>query len=131
MPMKWIKALFVVAGVYDGGLALAFLFFSPSIFAAFGVPEANHIGYIQFPALLLLLFAIMFFQIARSPNQYRSFIPYGVGLKAAYCGTAFWNDFLTGVPGMWMIFAWADLAFLILFLVAFRATGAPERSSTT
>ena len=130
MNTRWLKALFVVAGLYDGVLALAFLLFWKSIFGAFGVTPPNHPGYVEFTALMLLLFAVMFFQIARDPIKHRSFIPYGISLKAAYSGTVFWHQFIGDIPAMWIPWAWADLTFLLLFLVAFKITGTASASAS-
>jgi hypothetical protein len=122
--MTWTRWPFIVSGIYDGLLGLTFLFLSGAIFSWAGVQPPNHPGYVQFPALLLLTFAAMFFQIARDPVRYRSLMPYGMALKAAYCGTVFYYQLTWGVPFMWIPFAWADLAFLILFILAYRATPA-------
>jgi hypothetical protein len=115
-----IKAIFTAAGIYNGVLGFIFLFFAPSIFNSFGITPPNHFGYIVFPALLMLVFAAMFFRIASAPARYRDMIPYGVGLKAAYAGTVFWYQFQGNVPAMWVPLAWIDTAFLVLFLMARR-----------
>jgi hypothetical protein len=117
---NWIKPFFIVAGLYDGILGLAFLLFSESIFQSFGVPPPNHPAYVHFPALLLLIFAAMFFRIARDPIANRELILYGVALKVAYCGSVFWYQANGGVPSMWIPWAWADIVFLVLFLVAWK-----------
>ena len=124
----WIKALFVIAGIYDGLLGVGFLFGGLSIFAAAHVTPPNHIGYIQFPALLLIIFGIMFFRVAADPIKNREVMLYGVALKASYCGVTFWHNLHGGIPTMWMPFAWADLAFLILFLIAWRQTAGYQRA---
>jgi hypothetical protein len=123
MNKNWIKALFIVAGLYDGVLGIAFFFFSNAIFQRFGVAPPNHPGYVKFPALLLLIFAAMFFRIAADPLRNRDLILYGAGLKLAYSGTAFWYQLTQGIPVMWVPWAWADLAFLILFLFAWKSLG--------
>jgi hypothetical protein len=123
---SWIKLLYAGAGLYDGVLGLAFLFFGRQLFDAFEVTPPNHFGYVQFPALLLIVFAAMFFQIAANPAKNRCLIPYGIGLKLAYTGVVFWYALTAGIPSMWMPWAWADLAFLLLFVAAWRATGASE-----
>lgn len=130
MHPSWIRPLFIVAGLYDTLLALVFLFFAGSVFQAFGVTPPNHLGYVQFPALLLLIFGAMFFRIARDPVANRDLIWYGVALKVAYSGTVFFHQVTAGVPSMWIPWAWADLAFLVLFVVARRsidASGASKR----
>jgi|SRR6185312_15573243 len=45
---------------------------------------------------------------------------YGAGLKAAYAGVVFWNELATGIPAFWIPWAWADLSFLVLFLLAWN-----------
>lgn len=121
MHGSWIKPFFVIAGLYDTVLALAFLFFAPAIFQSFGVTPPNHFAYVQFPALLVLIFGAMFFAIARDPVKNRDLIWYGIALKIAYCGTVFFHYLTGGVPSMWLPWAWADLAFLVLFFVAWRS----------
>jgi hypothetical protein len=122
MNKNWIKPLFVIAGLYDGILGIAFLFFSSALFQRFGVEPPNHPGYVQFPALILLIFAAMFFRIAADPQKNRNLIPYGIALKIAYSGTVFWYQLTQGIPFMWIPWAWADVVFLILFLLAYKST---------
>lgn len=118
--LGWVKATFLIGGFYDGVLGLAFLLASPRVFEAFNVTPPNHIGYVQFPAVLILLFGIMFLQIASDPLRFCAMIPYAMGLKVAYCGVVFYHQITLGVPFMWIPFAWADLVFLILFGAAYR-----------
>ena len=121
------RILFALAGIYDGMLGAAFLIFHAAIFEKFGVTPPNHAAYVQFPALLLLLFAALFFHVAADPVANRKLIPYGIGLKAAYCGTTFWYAATAGIPSMWMPWAWADLAFLVIFVVAWVRLGEGEK----
>lgn len=116
---RFMKALFGFAALYDGLLGLAFLIWADRVFAFFQVTPPNHIGYVHFPALLLLMFAWLFLNIARNPLANRHLIIYGIWLKATYCGVVFWHEFTTGIPDMWIPWAWADLVFLVLFIWAF------------
>jgi hypothetical protein len=122
MPSFWVKVVFLIAAVYDGVLGLAFLFFGSEIFRTANVTPPNHIGYIQFPALLLVVFAMMFFQIARNPPKHRELMLYGAGLKASYVGVVFWHQVSGGIPMLWIPWAWMDLVFLILFLGIWKRT---------
>lgn len=124
MIAKWIKPFFIFAALYDGILGAAFLCFGGSLFGYFGVEPPNHMAYIQFPALILLIFAAMFFRVAADPVKNRNLIPYGIGLKIAYSGTVAWYHFTGVMPFMWKPFAWADFGFLILFAVAWKSLGA-------
>ncbi|MBU4251803.1 MAG: hypothetical protein KKC39_02785 [Candidatus Omnitrophica bacterium] len=120
---KWIKPFFVVAGLYDGILGLLFLLVPYQLFKAANVPPPNHVGYVQFPALLLVIFAIMFFNIAKNPLANRSLILYGILLKISYSGVVLFHWFSVNIPPMWVVFAFLDLGFLALFIVARRALG--------
>ena len=113
-----VRLLFWIAAAYDGLLGLAFLFLPGRIFSAFDVPPPNHVGYVQFPAALLCVFAIMFAAVARRPVANRNLIPYGILLKVSYCGTIFTHWAAGGIPDMWKPFAVIDLAFAVLFLWA-------------
>ena len=122
MNAKWMKPFFLIAGAYDGLLGLAFFAVPERVFALHEVAPPNHLGYVQFPALLLIIFAIMFFRVASDPVKHRELILYGIGLKLAYCGLAFGYDFTTGIPTMWIPWAWADLVFLVVFAIAWVKT---------
>ena len=121
MQIKRIRVLFAVAALYDGVLGLVFLFFPTWVFSLHHVEPPNHLGYVRFPALLLLVFAVMFFRVAADPVARRELILYGWGLKLSYCAVAFWYQLTHGIPSMWIPWAWADLAFLVLFVLAWRS----------
>jgi hypothetical protein len=121
MSTKWIKILFVVAGIYDLLLGFASVVAAPQIFRAAGVAPPNHWGYVYFPALLVIIFGVMFLRIAADPVRRIELIHYGMGLKAAYCGVVFWFEIIGSVPGLWIPFAWADFVFFVLFFWAWRS----------
>jgi len=117
----WRKWLFTVAAIYDGLFGLIFFFFWRDVYRHFNVTPPNHEGYVKFPALLLIIFGAMFLQIARDPDRHRNLIAYGIALKVAYAGLVFWYQLTTpGIPAMWIPWAWADLVFLVLFVLALR-----------
>lgn len=119
-----VRPLFIIAGLYDGVLGLAFLFFAPTIYERFNVAPPNHYGYVRFPAMLLLVFALMFFAVAADPKRNRNLIPYGILLKVSYCAAVGWywlND--PGLPMMWKPFFVIDLVFLVAFVWAYRRIG--------
>ena len=117
--MKSIRILFTIAALYDGVLGIAFLFFGARVFERFGVVPPNHMGYVHFPATLLIVFAIMFLTIAASPNRHRNLIVYGIMLKICYCGVVTYHWMATGVPGMWKPFVAMDFVFAVLFVLAY------------
>jgi hypothetical protein len=123
MKEKWIRPLFLLAAAYDGVLGISFIIAPGSIFAMYGVEPPNHMAYVQFPAMLLVLFAIMFYRIAMDPVGNRDLILYGCGLKVSYCSLAFWHQFTTSIPSMWVPWAYADLVFLLLFFLSWKRIG--------
>ena len=117
-----MRTVFSIAALYDGLLGGSFLVAGERLFAAYKVAPPNHWGYIQFPAALLLVFALMFAAIARRPWQNRNLIPYGMLLKVSYCSVIGWHWWHGNIPGMWVPFAVIDFVFLILFIAAWFAT---------
>jgi len=128
---KWIPLLFTVASLYDGVLGLAVLAAPLYFFELFKVTPPNHMGYVQFSAALLLIFALMFIQIARDPIANRRLIPYGILLKVAYCGVAGGHWLAAGIPGVWKPFVITDLAMGVLFVWAYRILPRPEEVTAT
>ena len=112
----WISILYYFSAAYDGILGLAFLFIPLSVFNWYGTTPPSHLGYVHFPAALLMLFAMMFINIARHPLRNYNLIPYGILLKFSYCSVVFWHWFTGGIPGMWKPFAIFDIFFGVLFL---------------
>lgn len=123
---KWIPALFIVAALYDGVLGVWFLVAPESPFNLFNVTPPNHVGYVQFPAALLLVFAFLFINIARDPAANRGLIQYGILLKLAYCGVSGWHWLADGIPTMWKPFTIIDLAMGVLFVWAYLILPRPE-----
>ncbi|NIL95308.1 MAG: hypothetical protein GTO71_12930 [Woeseiaceae bacterium] len=123
MNITMVRGLWLIAAVYDGVLGLIFLFQPGLAFEIFEVVPPNHFGYVQFSAILLLIFAAMFLRVARDPIPNRFIMLYGVALKAGYSGLVFYYMMTTGVPAMWVPWAWADLVFLILFYLSWHYTG--------
>lgn len=118
---SYVRPLFILAGLYDGLLGVAFCFFAPSIYRTFDVTPPNHYGYVRFPGLLLVVFALMFFAIATEPRRHRNLIPFGILLKLSYCGLVGWYWLRDpGLPTMWKPFVVFDLLFLIGFIWAYR-----------
>ncbi len=117
----WRKPLFLIAAIYDGLIGLIFLFFWRVLFDRMHITPPNHAGYVQFSALLLVIFSWMFLRIARNPDANRTLIDFGIALKVAYSGIVFFYQLSTGVPAMWVWFAWFDVIFLILFVLARRS----------
>jgi len=121
----WIRILFAVAALYDGLLGLLFLVAPLYPYQLFDVTPPNHVGYVQFPAALLVIFALMFARVALDPARHRELIPYGILLKVAYCGVSAWHWITAGIPDMWKPLTFVDLAMGLLFLWAYLALRRP------
>lgn len=116
------KSLFLVAGLYDFILGLIFFLFYVSIYKYFGITLPNHPEYVQAPALFIAILGIMFFYVYRNMYKNVDMVKIGILSKAAYSGLAFYHYFFTSLPVIFVIFAWFDLAFLILFVFFIRFT---------
>ncbi len=115
-----IRLLFLVSAAYDGLLGLAFLVAGPRIYAATGIMPPNHWGYVDFAAGILVIFGLMFLQIARDPVKFQVLIPYGVLLKVCYVGTLVCYWLGSGIPDLWKYFAAADTVFAVLYLLSLQ-----------
>lgn len=113
--IELIRGLFTIAAIYDGVLGVAFLVAGPWLYGMFEVTPPNHWGYVQFPAALLIVFALMFGAIALRPEARRELIVYGMLLKVSYCGVTLSHWLSAGIPGMWQPFVVCDALFLVLF----------------
>ena len=119
MTLFWIRLLFAICGLYDFLIGLAFLSFGPQIFDAAGIPPPNHWGYIQFAALLLMVFGVLFFAVAYQPNANRNLLPFGMLLKLSYVGLVAYYWVTTDVPLLFKPFAVIDAAMLVFFLLVY------------
>jgi hypothetical protein len=117
---KWIKPFYIVASLYDGILGLLFLIVPTQLFDMTRIPPPNHIGYVQFPSMLLVVFAIMFWKIARNPSRNKNLIIYGILLKVSYCSVVLSHWLVGNIPIIWVPFAVFDLCFMIGFIAALK-----------
>lgn len=129
MHINLIRALFYLSAAYDGSLALIFIFAPGLPFFYFETTPPNHLGYVQFPAALLLIFAVMFLAIARQPARNSGLIPYGILLKVAYCGVAGGYWYLGNLPAMWMPFFFIDFIFMVAYIFVYRQLTAANAAS--
>jgi hypothetical protein len=119
---------FVIAGLYDFVIGLAFLFAGASIFEASGVPAPNHWAYIQFASLLLIVFGIMFFAIAADPIAHCNLIPFGMMLKLCYTGLVAYYWATADCPMLFKPFAIIDGIMFVLFWLAYTQRFGPRNA---
>lgn len=118
MTAKWIRPMFWVAALYDLALGAAFLLAWRAIYAGFGVAPPNHPAYVQFAAAVVAIFGIGFGLVAQAPQRNRDLILLGILFKLAYVITVLSYWVRGQIPGMWVPFAWSDLAFALVFAAA-------------
>ena len=129
MSLASTRLLFTVAGAYDFIIGAAFLGFGPQLFEATSVPQPNHWGYLQFGALMLMIFGLMFFAVASNPVANRNLIPYGILLKLSYVAIVTYYWVSTDVPLLFKPFAVIDAVMLVLFVIAYRGLAQPQPAS--
>ncbi|HEX4308425.1 MAG TPA: hypothetical protein VHZ25_00285 [Acidobacteriaceae bacterium] len=117
MAILWVRIVLILCGIFDGLVGTIFAIAPATMFRLFTVAPPNHYGYVQFPALLLIIFAVIFFRAAADPIGRRDTILYGVALKASYSGLVFWYQLHGGVPSLWIPWAWTDAVCLVLLLL--------------
>lgn len=118
---KIIAPLFIAAALYDGLLGLAGIAAPAWVYAQLNMPLPEHLGYVQLPALLMIVLAFAFIAIARDPRGNKNLIWYGVMVKVAFCLVAFGHYFFGTIPAMFLPFAIVDLVFIGLFIWVERA----------
>jgi hypothetical protein len=129
MSRSLISPLFVISGLYDFAIGLTFLFFGVRLFDAAGVPQPNHWGYIQFGSLMLMIFGLMFFSVARNPVANRNLIPYGILLKLCYSALAGYYWATTDCPTLFKPFVVIDALMLILFWMAYNSLAPDSKAA--
>jgi len=121
MNLASIRLLFLISGLYDLIIAIAFLVAGPQIYEVANVTPPNHWGYLQFGALLVAIFGLMFLAVAMAPARHRNLIPFGILLKISYVAVVGYYFINGGVPVLFQPFAVIDAIMLVLFAVAYQA----------
>ena len=123
MTVLQMRLLFLVAALYDFLIGLVFLTKGPSLFEWSGIPEPNHWGYVQFAALMLMIFGLMFVAVVVDPIGQRNLIRYGLLLKLSYCGLAIFYWTTSGLPNLFKPFVFIDAVMYGLFLASYLKLG--------
>lgn len=124
MSLATQKLLFLGAGLYDLLIGLVFLCCGAALLDWAGIPQPNHMGYLQFAALQLLIFGAMFLAVSRDPVGQRNLIPYGMLLKVSYVGLTCFYWVQGECPLLFQPFAGIDAVMLVLFWRAY--SGSPS-----
>ena len=78
-------------------------------------------GYVHVLALMLVVFALMYFNIASKPKANRNLIFYGILFKLSFCLVVFTHWMAGNISYLWVLFAFFDIGFMTAFLVAYKA----------
>jgi len=99
---KFFKAYFVVVGVYDILLGLAFALFFRAIYASIGVAPPNHPGYILVPALFLVSGGVGEFLIARNLMRNIDLVVVRTLMKLTFASVIFYCHMAYGIPKIYL-----------------------------
>lgn len=117
---SWIPALFIFVGCVEFITGSTFIFFPEWLFQRTGIEQISALEYIQFPALLIMVFGLMMLAVARDPKHNYNLIPYICLFKVSLIGVVFFNWLTKGLSWLWISFAFFDIAYLIGFLLAYK-----------
>ena len=117
---KFSRYVFGAACIYDGLLGILYFTMPRQIYDWLGAIFPNHIAYVQFPALLLIVFAIMFFNIARDPQGNRNLFIYAILMKLSFSIVVTIHWINATITDMWTPMALVDFLFAVLFYFAYR-----------
>lgn len=108
-PGKFCKTrmLFLVAALYNFGLAIFFFITNP-LGADFSL--------VHFAVAMLVVFGVLFCNLAANPVRYKKLIPYAILRNLAYCALAGWYFHNAKLPLVWTIPAVADAVLLVIFI---------------
>ncbi|MBI5060157.1 hypothetical protein HZB60_10305 [candidate division KSB1 bacterium] len=119
-------ALYYAAFVYDGILGLLLLAVPGTVYTVMHETPPEHFGYVQFPAALLLVFAAMFWTVARDLQRNRNLIPYLILFKLAFASVVIGYWIAGDIPGLWKPFSIIDLLFAGAFYGSWWRTRIPR-----
>jgi len=121
VPTGW-RAFFLVAGLYDALLGLAFLVAGESILTNIGMALPPHIAFIHLSAIFIVVQGLSYLLVFRDPLANLGIVWVGVAYKAAYAALVGYYLVIGQLPSDFFI-PWAifDLGFMVGFLVFLRA----------
>ncbi|MBU0671688.1 MAG: hypothetical protein KJ732_01525 [Candidatus Margulisbacteria bacterium] len=122
----WIKILFAYVGVVEFAVGLPFLLLPGPVFSLAGIPLIDRLEFVQFPALLIMVFGLMMLNIARDPVRHQQLIIYCCLFKAAFIYVVVFNWLTKGLPLLWLLFASLDAIYLIGFIIAYLKLKQPS-----
>lgn len=122
------RILYGLGGLYTLAAGAAFALMPLWIYQQQAITPPNHPAYVQFPAVLLLIFGLMCLRSAWDPFRFREQILYVVAAKAGFVLVVGLHVLTGGLPMMWIVLAGIEFAFGVLLFIGWQET-APEANA--
>ena len=121
----WIRPFVLICAVYDVVLGAVFLIAHRQVLDRFGIEPPNHPAYVQFGAAYVLIMGIGFWLAARALERNRDILKLCLLAKIAYAGLVLGYAARGMMPGMWIPFAYIDVAMAVGIVAALKAIPMP------
>lgn len=116
------RTFFLVAALYDIILGAVFFFGFGVIFSALGIESPNNNSYAHLTAGFVFTQGLGYWFVYQDPSRNEGIVKVGLAYKAIFAGLGFFY-FAIGqlLHPIFLVFAVADLAFLVGFWLFLRA----------
>jgi hypothetical protein len=117
---SWLPLLFSFVGCVEFVIGGLFIFLPDQLFNYFALGLRPDTQYLQLPAVLIMVFGWMMFNVAKEPQKNLNLILYINLFKAGFISVVIYNWLTKGLPWLWLSFVGFDLVYLAGFLAAYR-----------
>lgn len=139
--LRFYRAVFLVAALYDLILGTVFLFLYPWVYGVMGIPLPTEPAYLQMAAAFVLVQGMMYVLVYRNLEGNRDLILVGATYKAAYAVISLYHLGAGDLPHpFFAVFGVLDIGFMVVFAMCLgwlgkRVTGqaaadAPSRADS-
>lgn len=123
------RTFFLIAALYDIILGIVFFFAYGPLFEMLGIAVPNNTSYIHLTAGFVFVQGVGYWLVYRDPAANLGIVRLGIVYKAVFAGLAFYYLAIGQLlHPVFLVFAVADLAFLVGFWLFLRA---PEARTAT
>lgn len=123
------RTFFLVAALYDILLGVGFFFAYGPLFEVLGIALPNNTSYIHLTAAFVFVQGVGYWLVYQDPAANVGIVKLGIVYKAVFAVLAFWYLAIGQLlHPAFLVFAVADLAFLVGFWLFLRA---PEARTAT
>ena len=119
MPLMLIRAVFLVAGIFDIAAGLLFFLAYEPIYATLGIELPNNPGYVQLPALYVAIFGTGLYAVFLHPQRNHRFILLAILAKLGFAAVVLAHWAFGEMPGVYVPFAAFEVVFVALFAPAY------------